>query len=180
MTKTDAYFFARLVLALTFAVSAWVKINDLDSFHDTITAFKLASDRRARTLAPIVASAEILAVVLLVASTQTALFGLGLAALQLAIYTWILTRARLRGSTVGCNCFGKKTQKLSWYDVSRNVLLLAVVALGCATYTGALALATYSTGLLVAMAVAAVIVVVNLGSLAEAVRRPISSEEEQS
>jgi len=177
MTKTDAYFFARLVLALTFSVSAWVKINDLDSFHDTITAFKLASDRRARTLAPIVAGTEVLVVVLLVATTQTALLGLGLAAAQLAVYTWILTTARLHGAAVGCNCFGKKMQKLSWYDVARNVLLLATVALGFATYTGALALANYSTGVLVAMAVAAVIVVVNLGSLTEAVIRPISSEE---
>jgi len=67
MSPEDLLFLARVVVIVTFGLSAWSKLRDLDGFHHTITAFKLASDRPARVLAPAVLGTELLVVALVAA-----------------------------------------------------------------------------------------------------------------
>jgi hypothetical protein len=173
MTADSLLLLARVVVVATFTSSALAKARDLDGFHGTLLAFRVASDRRARRLAPLVLAAEVLAV-LLAAVPATAYAGLALATGLLVAYTALLVAARSRGATAGCHCFGRRPQPLSWWDVGRNAVLLAAVAAG---------LASGGAGLppepvpVVAAGLALVLLAVHLGPVADALRAPLLVEE---
>lgn len=129
MSGSELLVFAQAVVVATFGASALAKARDLDGFHGTLLAFRVAADRPARLLAPVVLGAELLAVALAVLVPRA---GLALAAALLVAYTVLLATARARGTTAGCHCFGRRPLPLSWWDVGRNLILLAGVAAGFA------------------------------------------------
>jgi hypothetical protein len=157
----------------TFAASALAKARDLDGFHGTLVAFRVAGDRRARRLAPLVLAAELL-VVGLTAVPPTAYAGLLGAAGLLAVYTGLLATARSRGATVGCHCFGRRPQPLSWWDVARNAVLLGAVGAGLAAGPGPLPADPVPVA---AAGLALVLLAVHLGPVADALRAPLPVEE---
>jgi hypothetical protein len=173
--STAHWFFAeRVLVAMTFALSAATKARDLDAFHRTLRDFRLAGDRAARRLAPTVVALEAAVVVLVVASPGTAVAGNLLALALLAVFTAVLANARAHGSTVGCNCFGSSPQPLSWYDVARNVVLMIAIGswlLGGGTASDIPAPATAAS--VVLACAAAVLLLVNLRNVGETLRRPI-------
>ncbi|MFB9316871.1 MauE/DoxX family redox-associated membrane protein [Cryptosporangium minutisporangium] len=175
---------AGAVVATTFAVSAVAKVRDLDGFHHTITLFTPLPDRVARWTAPAVVALEALLVALLAAGVVLGAGGAIAAGLAggvvlLAGYTAILARARLQGTSVGCNCFGRTAQRLSWYDVVRNLLLLGVGGAGwAASAEPAPPLAGADTGLLVITGAALTVLVIHLGDVAEVLRRPLALDLE--
>jgi len=180
MTKAEFLIFARLVVLVTFGLAAASKARDRDGFHKTIRDFKLASDARARVLVPLVILAETAIAVLVVSPDAAAVVGFSLACAILALYTGILGVARLKGSTVGCNCFGRSPTELSWSDVGRNILLLAIAGGGLwSALDRAAAPPAQVAGLFAAAGVAAVVVLVNLDAVVTTLRRPILVEEAQ-
>lgn len=175
MTSDEVFLFARVVLVATFAASALAKARDLDGFHGTLRAFRVAGDRRARQLAPVVLGLEVLVVALTAGHPLTAVPGLGLGAALLAAYTVLLASARARGATIGCNCFGRRATPVSWYDVARNALLLAAALAGLAAGPGTPDLRT--AALVVPAGLALVLLAVHLGEVVETLRTPIPIEE---
>lgn len=173
MTADAVLLFARVVVVATFGASALAKARDLDGFHGTLVAFRVAGDARARRLAPLVLAAEVVAVALSLAPPPVAYAGLGLAAALLVAYTVLLASTRAHGTTVGCHCFGRRPQPLSWWDVGRNAVLLAAVTAGLASGgTG-----TPADLAPAAAAVALVLLAVHLGPVADALRAPLPVEE---
>lgn len=177
MSPQHWFFAERVLVAMVFALAATTKARDLDAFHRTLRDFRVAGDRAARRLAPVVVALEALVVVLTVVSPGTAVAGSLLAIALLAVFTVVLAGARVRGSTVGCNCFGSSPQPVSWYDVARNVVL--ILAIGGALLAGgpASAVPAPATAASVVLACAAVVVLlVNLRNVGETLRRPILVE----
>lgn len=154
--------FAQTVAVATFAASAVAKARDLDGFHATLVAFRVAGDRAARRLAPLVLAAEVLVVLLTVLFAPA---GLALAALLLVVYTGLLASVRAHGTTVGCHCFGRTPLPVSWWDVARNLVLLAGIGVGVVADPG------------IGAGVALVLLAVNLRPVAEALRAPLPLEE---
>jgi hypothetical protein len=161
--------FAQTVVVAMFGSSALAKARDLDAFHSTLLAFRVAADRPARLLAPVVLGAEVLAIVLAVLVPYA---GLGLAAGLLVAYTVLLASARARGTMAGCHCFGRRPLPLSWWDVGRNVVLLAAVLAGFAG-SGF----PDDPGPAVGAGVALVLVAVHLRAVATALAAPLPVEE---
>lgn len=177
MSTDELFLLARAVAVVTFGLSAAAKLRDLDGFHHTITTFRLASDRQARLLAPAVLAVELL-LVLLLAVGRTAAIGLVGTTVLLLAYTAILANARAHSATIGCNCFGQTASKLSWYDVARNVGLLAVSISGLvAAARGAGTPPAADAALLTAAGAGITALLINLEVVVETLRRPISLEE---
>lgn len=107
-------------LALTFA---WAGIAKLRAPKRTARAFAaLGVDPRLARVVPVV---ELGLAVAIVAVPLTAL----LAALLLGAFTVVLARA---DAGVGCACFGSaSTAPVSWVQVLRNGLLVAIAAIAC-------------------------------------------------
>jgi hypothetical protein len=169
-------FAERVLVAMVFALSAGAKARALDSFHQTLRGLGVAGDRAARRLAPAVVAAEAAVVVLVVASPETAVAGSLLAVGMLVVFTAVLARARARGTTIGCACFGSTRQPVSWYDVARNALLVAAIGAGLLLGEPAGPPPLVTAAVLVPACAAAVLLLVNLREVVETLVRPVAEE----
>ena len=156
--------FAQVVVVATFAASALAKARDLDGFHRTLVAFRIAGDRSARRLAPVVLAVEVLAVLLTLLVPYA---GLALGAALLIAYTGLLVSVRAHGTSVGCHCFGRTPEPVSWWDVARNLVLLA----GASSWIHVDVVPAVGAG------VALVLLAVHLRTVADALRAPLLVEE---
>lgn len=150
----------RALVGLVFAVSAFGKIRSVTAYREFASwlaglPVPLAGNR---ALPPALAGAET-AIVVLVGAPATAVAGLALAALTLAVLTAGTAIAVRRGARAGCRCFGPSRAPLAGRHVLRNALLL-VVAVAGAAWAGPVAarLAEIAVSLMAAMAVATVVV----------------------
>lgn len=155
MVSWDNFFgvFAPVVLGLTFLASLTGKLRDREGFRRAIGAFRIVPGAGVRPLVPVLIAAEAVVVVLLVVNGR---FGSVGAAALLAAYTTALVMVLSRRMKVACHCFGVTPLPVSWIDVARNVLLLAVAAAGMVAHGRPPA----SDALLIALLAAIVAVVV--------------------
>jgi uncharacterized membrane protein YphA (DoxX/SURF4 family) len=178
MTLSTALAFAQGVLFLVFSVSLVPKFRNWRRFVSTVRVFTSAGDATARIIAVCASGCELVAAVLVPwnSATSTVAFALGVA--LLGCYTVAIALARMRGSTVGCNCFGESQQPVSWFDVARNVVFTAVFAVGLAASLSDPSAATPSLkGLCLVVAGVVVMLAVHLRDVAVTIIRPIGSVE---
>jgi hypothetical protein len=174
--STAAVIFSGVVVAMTFAASAVGKARDLPGFHQAVGAFALVPAGRVRLVASVLFGAEVVTVLLLVAgllpgAAATVPIGLALGGLLLVAYTVGLVTVQVRKMQVTCHCFGASPVPVSWYDVARNVLLLAVAVTGVVAGVPADRPALADSVLVALFGVAAALIITNLATVvATAVR----------
>jgi hypothetical protein len=176
-----ALVFGQVLIGATFAASALGKVRDPDGFTQAAAAFRLIPPGRVRVVARLLMVAELLVVALLAVGLVPAVsiavtIGLGTAVVLLIAYTVGLLAVRVRGMTVTCHCFGASPAPVSWWDVVRNVLLVAGAAWGMAAGNPESRLPA-GDGILVAMlALAAALIVTNLTNVVNTAVRVAGAE----
>lgn len=126
-------YFAKIFIMLTFAYSAYSKSRDLDDFANAISNFKVLPDIFIRPAAYVFTSLEFAVVVLILAGGRLQQAGFLLAVGLLVIFTLALIRVLRKGIRTKCNCFGRREQDISEYDVGRNVVIIIVILAGLFT-----------------------------------------------
>jgi uncharacterized membrane protein YphA (DoxX/SURF4 family) len=174
----EALTFCRAVIGLTFAISAFGKMRDLDAFVDGMRSFEILSPRWHRPVAWAVLAAELVVVVTQLLGYGAIFTGLVLALALLAAYTAVLGFALARRPEVRCNCFGPANRAVSTMDLVRNGLLAAVavgglVALSARPPDQSLA----DVALVVFAAASAVLVLANLDNIVSVVRTPLDPND---
>jgi hypothetical protein len=168
-----AMVFAQGVLAVVFLASFLSKVGDLARFRRTVTAFDVVPHSWSGPVATLLATAEGVTVAVVLVSlvqvgswppTWISMAGLLLALVLLGIYTVALAAVKLRGARVACNCFGGRNTTVSWYDVARNVALLALTFVGLTQVPQALSVADRALVVLVATPLA--LLLINLKDVA--------------
>lgn len=120
---------ARLVLAVTFMISAVAKFRDQDGARQAVKDFGIPASI-APAVAVVIAPLETASALLLLTSGWGVVAGAALAASLLLAFTVGITINLLRGNRVDCHCFGALSQKpLSWWSVIRNLMLMALAVL---------------------------------------------------
>lgn len=84
-----------------------------------------------RPLAAGVPAGEVVVGALLAAQLWRSVLG-WVAAVMLAAFTVLLIVRLARGQRPPCACFGSATKRISWWDVGRNTVLIAVAILAAA------------------------------------------------
>jgi len=178
MTLGTALAFAQGVVFLVFTASLVPKVRNWRRFVSTVRAFTSASDAQARVVAASASAGEGIAAALVPWNAATAAVAFAIGCALLVCYTVTIGAARRRGSTVGCNCFGQSQYPVSWFDVTRNAILLSICALGlAASLTSPTEAALSVRGLCLLVAAIVVMLAVQLRDVAVTIIRPIGSEE---
>ncbi len=174
MTTTDVVMFCRITVMLVFALSVVGKAQDINAFQEAILDFQLLSPSLSKLFSWIFLSAETLVVLLMITNDGLLLLGFTLAALLLITFAFALVLVLQRHRRVVCNCFGRTEQRISWYDVVRNILLTACSLLGIWTLIAPQQSVSITNVILIAlMAICFVIIVTNTAGIVETLRRPI-------
>jgi putative oxidoreductase len=115
-----------VILGALFCYAGAVKINNPLALADTIAAFGILPIVFVNPFALALPPFEILSGVLLIAGWQRRVGALALL-IALAIYTSAIGTALLRGITIDCGCFGvgPATRGQMWWDLGRDLVLLA-------------------------------------------------------
>ncbi len=121
----------RWCLAAVFLVAAVAKFRALARFRASLRSLRLVPRRLVPAVAAGVVATEFAVAVLLVAPVP-AVWGLVAAVALCAGLAAVPASALLRGQTVTCACFGSARLPLGWWQLGRNLALLAVAALGVA------------------------------------------------
>lgn len=118
----------RLVLVITFIVSATAKFNDKAGARQAVTDFGIPATY-AGAVAGILGPLELLSALLLLTTGWGVVAGAVLAIALLAAFTLGIIVNLARGNRVDCHCFGSLSHKpLSWWSVVRNIALIALAA----------------------------------------------------
>lgn len=117
-------------LAMLFAFSALDKYRDVETFRQQIKNYQLMPEALVMPMSALLFATEVITATLLI--TQGYRWGLIAAAALLSVYAagiWInLIRGRRH---IDCGCLGSQGEGISYYHVTRNLLLtgMAVVCL---------------------------------------------------
>ncbi len=120
----------QLTLALTFGLAAWSKARALTEFSGVVRNYRLLPEAAVVPVAyavPVLEAATALALLLGPARPVAGVLALGL----LAVFTVAIVVNILRGRThIDCGCFRTALkQRLSWWLVARNGVLIGMAAL---------------------------------------------------
>ncbi|GLZ37041.1 MauE/DoxX family redox-associated membrane protein [Actinokineospora sp. NBRC 105648] len=143
----------RWCLCAVFLIAAVAKSRHFTAFLDSIVELRIVPSGIRRPTAVVAIAAE-LAVAGLLGWGPTARSGFIAALVLTAILTAVPASAMLRRQHVRCACFGAARTPLGWWQLARNLLLLAMAAVGAAIPAPGVALA--APGVLVALAAATV------------------------
>jgi methylamine dehydrogenase accessory protein MauD len=125
--KSLIILFARLMLAIAFAVAGFLKYRDQSSFVKAVIEFG-APRRSARLLASLLPALEIVTAILLVIGDPFHTGSIS-AVLLLIVFTLAVAISLFRGLRPHCRCFGQVSSKpIGWATVVRNLLLLGLAA----------------------------------------------------
>ena len=176
-----ALVFGQILIGATFAASALGKIRDPDGFLQAATAFRLIPPGQIRMVTRLLLVAELLVVASLAIGVVPAVgvattIGLGLAVALLGAYTVALVAVRLRKMAVTCHCFGASPAPVSWWDVVRNVLLVAGAVSGLAAGSPESRLPVGDAILVAMVALAVALIVTNLANVVNTAVRVAGAE----
>lgn len=123
-----AAFVGRLALAGVLLAAALPKLADPAGFAAKLPNYQIFPDALVNLIAAVVPMLELLAALALVSGVLYR-GGVWLAGGLLASFTALLASALARGLDLDCGCFGAAVQAepVSWLDLLRNLVLLAVV-----------------------------------------------------
>lgn len=167
--------FCRSTIALVFALTAFGKALDVAAFQESISEFRILPMNLSKAAAWILLGTELVVVLLMVAGGYLLSAGFSLAVCLLATFSAALLVALWRTSKMICSCFGIGTQRISPYDVARNVLLALCCLIGiCALDDASHGLPGSASVLVILMAISFVCLVSNLRDVVETLRQPFS------
>lgn len=110
------------------------KLRAFASFRANLGASFGVAPRHGALLAPAIVGAELLLAVLVVGPFARA--GMVAALLLFALFTAVLAWRLRHDGALRCDCFGQAERNLSGYDLLRNVLVMAGIALFLALPAG--------------------------------------------
>jgi hypothetical protein len=124
-----AIIFCQLSLAVIFGLGAWGKFRDLEEFTGIVRNYRLLPEFAIRPVAYLMPVLEAMIAVTLLLGTVQPYPAMG-AFVLLAIFAVAMGINILRGRRyIDCGCFRTKLkQRLSWWLVVRNGLLMAMSA----------------------------------------------------
>lgn len=121
-------FFARLALAIVFAVAGLAKLLDLPGSRKSLVEFGLPVALTS-AFAVILPLAELACAIALVREHWAVTGAVGATAL-LTVLSVGLSVNLVRGEAPNCHCFGKlSSSRVTWWTVFRNLVLLAIASL---------------------------------------------------
>jgi hypothetical protein len=124
----------RSLVALLFLMSAASKLRSRSAYADFLAATRrLAPPWPPVRVAAVAVVAAELAIAALVAAPGTVRAGFALALGLLAAFTYAILAALRRPERAPCACFGASGRPLGYGHVARNLVLMAVSALGLLT-----------------------------------------------
>jgi hypothetical protein len=175
MFAAFALMFCRITITLVFALSASGKALDISSFQESISNFRLLPPGWSKAVAWTLLLAESTVVALMMIGGSMLTIGFSMAAGLLVAFSAALVVALRRNVVTTCNCFGRTEQRVTPYDVARNVLLILCSLTGIwalveppQSFSGAdIVLVSFMAGCFVAL-------LTNLRNVVETLRRPFS------
>jgi hypothetical protein len=124
--------FVQLTICATFGASFIQKARSQSEFALALGSFGIPMRVR-RECALLITALEILTASLVLIPGPVVLAGFTLAAILLVTFALVLAKAIRSDVHATCNCFGSSGLATSWFDVYRNIGLLALVTTGWAT-----------------------------------------------
>jgi hypothetical protein len=115
--------FIRMVLGLTFSLSALGKATNIPAFIDAIRKFRLLPGWSIRWAGYLFLISEASVVIFIAIGGDLLLPGIILAGLLLLVFSGALATVLVRKLEIACNCFGPSANPVSGYDLVRNGLL---------------------------------------------------------
>ncbi len=116
----------RGAFALLFVLSAMEKLQDREVFRFQLEEFQLLPKSLVTTAARVIIFAEVMTAIALLLSDP--FFGVATGCVLLAIYALAIFINLLRGRTwMDCGCLGSAAEGLSYWLVTRNLVLLAAL-----------------------------------------------------
>jgi methylamine utilization protein MauE len=166
--------FCRWSIGLTFLASAAGKAWDLRTFRQAVVDLTGLPAGVARPAALATVAAEALVVLGLAVGHAGLPAGFALATVLLLMFSGVLIGALRRKVAVSCNCFGARERSISWYDVARNVALLACCGAGEWSHAVADHRQPPATGIALTglMACCFCLIVTNAEDIVEVLRKP--------
>jgi hypothetical protein len=171
----DVLAVCRVMIGLTFAISAAGKLRDITAFRQTIADLELLPRGWNNTMAISLLAAELAVAVMVAVGGPVLLPGFLLAAGLLVVFSVALVLALRRGVQTACNCFGPAERSLSPYDLVRNLLLIGCSLIGVWGLSAPRHdLAGLDVALMAVMGTCLVVVLINLADVVSTLRRPFS------
>lgn len=127
------YIFSRIFIGFAFGYASIAKMLDVRSFQNSVISFQLAPKKVSNYLAVLFVGGEIAVVVMMVTERKGSFLGFIFASMLLLIFSLALISILRRNILASCNCFGSSNEKISSFDVWRNLGLLAFSVIGAYT-----------------------------------------------
>ena len=152
---------AQALLTLVLLAAGISKLRDLDSFRSTLRAYEWLPNGSSGPLSLAVPILEcVTAIGLWFEPTRRPAAAVAFG--MLVLFTILIARLVLAGGDVWCGCFGSASQKVTWFSVGRNLILVLGAAIVVVTETTKESLPAMLTG----AGVALLIVVVDVATSA--------------
>ena len=134
---SDGAYFSATALMIVLVASGWAKLRAPLRFRRSLSTFGLIPEWAAAALVPAVPVVELaLAALQWVRPLQPAV-NVAMVAL-LAAFTGLLLQSLVSGERADCGCFGSSApERVSWFSVVRNVVLVALAVMGLVAGDGA-------------------------------------------
>lgn len=120
----------RIILAFIFLYSFVTKLRDFAAFERAINNFQLLPSSLHRSVSIGFMLGELLIVAAAIFGGSWLYLSYGLAIVLLAIFIYVLNSVLKRNIQASCNCFGASEQKVSPYDIGRNIGIILVATIG--------------------------------------------------
>lgn len=152
---SDGAYFSAAALTVVLVVSAWGKLRAPDNFRRALGTFEIIPARAIPTLLVAIPVTELTLAGLQWFRPLHPAVGFAMTGLFVA-FTALLLRSLITGEEADCGCFGSAApEKISWFSIVRNLVLIGLAAMGIVAGDGAsrgalpAALAGLGAGLLV-------------------------------
>jgi uncharacterized membrane protein YphA (DoxX/SURF4 family) len=165
----------RVVIGLTFLLSAVSKLRDRRAFHGVVERFDLLPVRWVNTASDGFIVAELIVASLVIVGGPALVPGFLLSVALLIVFSAALVIALHRGQALSCNCFGASDRPLSRIDVARNFILISFGLFG--VWTVSLSQQDVAGGeaaLILLMGASLVALLTNLDDVVRTLHRPFT------
>lgn len=134
---TDGAIFSAAALTVVLVVSAWGKLRAPSNFRRALGTFLVIPKGAVPALLVAVPLAELALASLQWFRPLQPAVGIAMTGMFVA-FTALLLRSLLTGEEADCGCFGSAApEKVSWFSIVRNVVLIALAVMGIMAGDGA-------------------------------------------
>ncbi len=130
MFKLFLLSFCQSALTLLFTVSFFSKIFRFESFPIIIDRFEILPSKYNWPTAILIVTVEFVIILLLVLNNRFLSLGFTLATILLSVFSGILTLTLTRDLNVSCGCFGANDDRITVYDLGRNLCFIVLGLIG--------------------------------------------------